>query len=359
MKVLLIAAASSVHTMRWANAFVQRGAIVHLVSEHDPIPGFDQAVRLHRLPHVGGLGYLLNRTALRRIVREFHPDVMNAHYASGYGTLAVRDSNVPLVLNVWGSDVYEFPDAGPVQRWLLRRNLRRADAVVSTSEVMARRTSEVCPGLGPITVVPFGVDVECFSPIRHAESDELVIGTVKTLAPKYGVDTLLRALNLLRDQQPKRKLRSRIVGGGSQEGELKQLAKQLALNEATEFVGSVPHDAVPGELRKLDVYVALSRTHSESFGVAIIEASACGLPVVVSNVGGLPEVVEDGVTGFIVPPEDPLAAANALEQLLASKELRDRMGAAGRRRVERLYAWEACVDRQIAVLRSAIEKKRS
>ena len=105
------------------------------------------------------------------------------------------------------------------------------------------------------------------------------------------------------------------------------------------------------------MYVALSR--SESFGVAVIEASACGLPVVVSNVGGLPEVVEQGVTGFIVPPEDPAAAADALEQLLASKELRERMGSAGRDRVERLYAWEACVDRQIAVLRSAIDRKRA
>ncbi len=355
----MIAAASSVHTMRWANAFVQRGAIVHLVSEHDPIPGFDQAVRLHRLPHLGGLGYLLNRKALRRIMREFRPDVMNAHYASGYGTLAVRDANVPLVLNVWGSDVYEFPDAGPVQHWLLRRNLRRADAVVSTSEVMARRTAEVCPGLGPITVVPFGVDVERFSPNPHPESDELVIGTVKTLAPKYGIDTLLRAFKLFCDREPARKVRLRIVGGGSHEGELKQLAKQLALNEAIEFVGSIPHDAVPGELRKLDVYVALSRTHSESFGVAIIEASACGVPVVVSNVGGLPEVVEDGVTGFIVPPEDPAAAATAMERLIASKELRVRMGAAGRDRVERLFAWEACVDRQIAVLRAAIDRKRA
>ena len=357
MKLLLIAAASSVHTMRWANAFVQRGAIVHLVSEHDPIPGFDQAVRLHRLPHLGGLGYLLNRTALRRIVREFRPDVMNAHYASGYGTLAVRDANVPLVLNVWGSDVYEFPDAGPVQRWLLRRNLRRADAVVSTSEVMALRTAEVCPGLGPITVVPFGVDVARFSPMPRMDSEELVIGAVKTLAPTYGIDTLLQAFKNLVDRQPARRMRLRIVGGGTQAGELKRLAGQLGIQEATDFIGVVPHASVPDELRKLDVYVALSR--SESFGVAVIEASACGLPVVVSNVGGLPEVVEQGVTGFIVPSEDPAAAADALEQLLASKELRERMGSAGRDRVERLYAWEACVDRQIAVLRSAIDRKRA
>ncbi len=131
----------------------------------------------------------------------------------------------------------------------------------------------------------------------------------------------------------------------------------MGIQEATDFIGVVPHASVPDELRKLDVYVALSR--SESFGVAVIEASACGLPVVVSNVGGLPEVVEQGVTGFIVPSEDPAAAADALEQLLASKELRERMGSAGRDRVERLYAWEACVDRQIAVLRSAIDRKHT
>ncbi len=113
---------------------------------------------------------------------------------------------------------------------------------------------------------------------------------------------------------------------------------------------------MPAELNKLDVYVALSRTHSESFGVAVIEASACGLPVVVADVGGLPEVVERDLTGFIVPPNDPAAAAKAIARLIGDGQLRRRMGDAGRAHVAAHYEWSACVDRALALFRSLIDQ---
>lgn len=357
MRILLVAAASSVHVMRWANAFVERGHHVHLASQHDPVPGFQAGVVLHRLPHLAGLGYLINRSALRRLKRTLRPDVVNAHYASGYGTLAVRQAGTPLVLNVWGSDVYEFPDAGPLQRWLLRRNLLRADAVVSTSEVMAARTTRICPELREVVVVPFGVDTDRFHP-RTAPHADVVIGTVKSLAPKYGIDTLLSAFAIITRSPRLERMRLRIVGGGPQREHLERLAVELGIKEQIEFTGPVPHDQVPDELRRLDVYAALSRAESESFGVAVIEASACGLPVVVANVGGLPEVVEQDVTGSIVPPDDPAAAAAALERLLASPALRERMGSAGRDRVMQRYAWSTCVDMQLAVFERVINQPK-
>lgn len=354
----MVAAASSVHVLRWANAFAARGIEVHLATQHAPVEGFDARVMLHRLPHLGGLGYLLNRPALARLIKRLAPDAVNAHYASGYGTLATVAMAPPLVLNVWGSDVYEFPDAGPAHRALLRRNLRAADAVVSTSAVMARRTALVCPGLGPIAEVPFGVDLDRFRP-AHAPPAGLIIGTVKALAPKYGIDTLLRAFALLAQRRPDLGARLRIVGGGPDARALKGLAAELGIAPAVDFTGAVPHVRVPEELRAMHVYAALSRTHSESFGVAVIEASACALPVVVADVGGLPEVVEEAVTGFVIPPEDPAAAADALERLAAVPELRRRMGDAGRARVRAHYAWEMCVDRMLEVIARAIEAKRS
>lgn len=356
MKVLLVAAASSVHTMRWANAFVERGLHVHVASQHDPIAGFQSGVVLHRLPHVGGLGYLLNRPALRKLIRTARPDVVNAHYASGYGTLAVRESSAPLVLNVWGSDVYEFPDTSSLHRRLLRKNLLRADAVVSTSEVMAARTTRICPELKEVVVVPFGVDTGLFHP-SAVPHEGTVIGTVKTLAPKYGIDTLLRAFALLLRSPRADRLQLRIVGGGGQRAELERLAAQLGIRAQIDFIGPVPHDQVPDELRRFDVYAALSRAESESFGVAVIEASACGLPVVVSRIGGLPEVVEEGITGSVVPADDPASAAAALEQMIASPALRERMGIAGRERVMRKYAWAGCVDRQLEVFQRAINSR--
>ena len=101
---------------------------------------------------------------------------------------------------------------------------------------------------------------------------------------------------------------------------------------------------MPAWLNRLDIYAAPSRLDSESFGVAVIEASACALPVVVSDVGGLPEVVRDGETGLIVPRDDVPALQAALKRLVLDAALRERLGQGGRAHVEREYEWGHCVD---------------
>jgi glycosyltransferase involved in cell wall biosynthesis len=348
MKIALLAAASSIHTVRWANAFIERGHSVLLMSQHAPSAMLDEHVRLLRLKHLGGLGYLVNGPLVARAIRRFAPDVVNVHYATGYGTLARWNSGYPLVINVWGSDVFEFPDKGRPFRALLLGNLRRARQLVSTSRFMARRTTSLGQGLPPLAVVPFGVDTERFSPAKpENERGPLVIGTVKTLAPKYGIDTLLRAFALVAARHPD--VRLRIVGGGPQERDLKELAGELGIAGLVTFTGPVPHADVPDALRGLDIFVALSRADSETFGVAVIEASACGLPVVVSDAGGLPEVVLDGVTGHVVRRDDPHAAADAILDLIVSPELRLSMGRSGREHALAQYEWSSCVERQLAV----------
>ncbi len=357
MRIMLLSA-SSVHTVRWANAFIQRGHEVHLVSQHAPIDGILRAVRLHPLPHIGGLGYLVNASRVASLVRELAPDVVNAHYATGYGTLARSVGKVPLVLNVWGSDVYDFPEKSALHRRWLLRSLRRADRVMSTSEAMAARTRAICPGLEHLDVVPFGVDTSIFHPRadRMDPPGEIIIGTVKTLAPKYGIDTLITAFARMQGLSGAPRTRLRIIGGGPQQVELERLSRSLNVSDRVEFIGPVVHDRVPDELRRMHIFTALSRSDSESFGVAVIEASACGLPVVVSNAGGLPEVVADGVTGAVVKRDDPDAAAKALAVLVASSQLRQQMGSAGVALVSQRYEWSVCVDRMMRVLEAAREQ---
>lgn len=346
MRILLVAAANSVHTVQWANAFAGRGHRVHLATQHAPLPQLAPAVQVHRLPHRRGTGYLLNR-GLARLADQLRPDVVNVHYASGYGSLVRGLKDVPVVLNVWGSDVYEFPDRSPLHRAWLLGNLKAARTIVSTSEAMAARVRQLLPDAPPITVVPFGVDTTVFTPAA-SPGEGLPVGTVKTLAPTYGIDRLMQAFAQLPTTSG---LRLRIVGDGPEREVLIRLAAQLGVADRTDMVGAVPHARVPDELRKLSVYVALSR--AESFGVAVIEASACGLPVVVSDAGGLPEVVRDGVTGFVVPGGDPRVAARRIQELLADPALRTRMGTMGRQFVQERYERSRCVDRMIAVLQQA------
>jgi L-malate glycosyltransferase len=348
MKVVMLGPANVGHTQRWTEGLHARGVKLVLATQHvDPLWQPPEGVPLVRLPHAGMAGYFRNAPALAALLRREQPDLLHAHYASGYGSTAALARFRPWLLSVWGSDVYDFPYEGRLKGWWLRRNLQQADQVASTSHTMAAQVQRLVPGIGEIPVTPFGIDVERFVPTTAArEGDKLVIGTVKTLAPKYGIDTLLRAFAAL-PREPA--LQLLIVGDGPQRAELEALAATLGIAERTRFVGAVPHAQVPQWLQRMDIYVAASRLDSESFGVAVLEACACGLPVVVSDAGGLPEVVLTGQTGLVVPRDDVPALTQALQQLMADPAQRHRLGDAGREHVLRTYRWPHSVDRMLAV----------
>lgn len=364
MKIAFLAPASSIHTQRWVAALCGRGHQVTLFSQHrHPIGDSLRGINVEWLPFSGGSGYFLNAIRLRTRLAELQPDLLNVHYASGYGTTAALSGFRPTLLSVWGSDVFDFPYESWLKGMILRRNLRSASRIASTSHVMATQVQKLAPSLPPVFVTPFGVDCERFRPNPCRDPNFITIGTVKTLAHKYGIDLLIDAFaRLLRDDQLQNaglasRMRLVLVGGGEDRAALEVLATALGVRDKVVFVGPVAYREVPHWLNQLDIYVAASRR--ESFGVAAVEASACGLAVVVSDAGGLPEVVRNGETGFVVPRENPQALATAIKELVLDAVLRQQMGTAGRELVLSNYEWEHCVDTMEAVYREVVVGRTS
>ncbi|KJY90472.1 glycosyltransferase family 4 protein [Pseudoalteromonas piscicida] len=361
MKIVLLASAYSIHTQRWANGLSKRGVKVYVVSQHKPLPGYLDSVILYTFPYRGLLGYFTMIPKVKKLLLNLNPDLINAHYASGYGTTARFSKVAPLLLSVWGSDVYQFPAKSFIHKWLVRKNLDFADAVASTSQAMAIQTRTIAPSLGQIHITPFGVSIDKLDVTkRRLQNSPIIIGTVKSLEYVYGIDILLKSFALLRekllriDSAYENRLQLRIIGGGGLQKDLESLALKIGIREKVTFVGRVDHSCVNGELDKLDVFAALSR--EESFGVAVIEASMMAKPVVVSNVGGLPEVVMDKVTGLVVPSNSPEHAADALMQLVLDQELRIRLGMAGKKFVSNKYSWDACLQNMIEVYKSVLSR---
>lgn len=347
MRVALGAPASVVHTVRWANGLSRLGHSVHILTGHGRSEELRPVVEVTELPGPRPVCFF-NGVVVRRWLRRVSPDVFHCHYASSYGLLQALSGFHPTILSVWGTDVYEVPDRTILHRQLVRTNLRLADKVCSTSHVMAKVTRRLAGNDLDIEVVPFGVDVTRFYPTGsqgNKNDDRFVIGTVKTLEDIYGVDTLLRAFARVQEtiacDQPRvaNQLHLRIAGGGVQEAELRGLAEELGIRSETEFLGQIPHECVPRVLRSLDIYCAFSRR--ESFGVAVLEAMACGLPVVVSDVDGFREVVTPAEDALVVPRDRPDAAADAILQLVRSEELRLQLARAGRQSVTENYSWNA------------------
>jgi len=352
MKVALLTAASDTHSTRWANGLVARGLDVHLISTHPLEHTLDERVYFHRLPVNAPHGYFLSVFSLKKILKKTKPDILNAHFAFGYGLIGRLSGFKPYLLSVWGADVYDYPDYSFIHHKIVYDNLNRATAIASTSNAMAVETAKVYKH-EHVFITPFGIDESLFKPENSKKKEnqnKIVIGTVKKLFPKYGIDVLIKAFKKLKvslaghSPQLSRKLELVIAGQGPDKEKLENLAKKIGIDEVVTFTGFINHEKVPAILNTFDIYAALSRDDSESFGVAILEASACGLPVVVTDADGPKEVTVEGKTGLVVPKDSVDQAAKALEKLINDKALRDRMGRAGREHVIKNYTWDKSLD---------------
>jgi len=369
MRVLLLADPTSSHTIKWARSLAIHDLKIGIFGlttvdatiykDYPTITlfsaGFTSTTVRSTLASLNKLQYLRAVPQLKKVIRHFKPDIVHAHFATSYGLLGALSGFHPFILSVWGADIFDFPLKSVLHKGLIKYNLSQADRVLSTSHIMAEETRKYTTK--PIEVTPFGIDTDLFKPqpVKSLfEAEDIVIGTVKTLERKYGIDYLIRAFKLLKQKQPGLPLKLLIVGGGSQEKYLKNLTDELELSQDTIFTGRVSYDAVPSYHNMLTLFASLSILDSESFGVAVIEASACEKPVVVAKVGGLPEVVEDGVTGFVVPPRSPEQAAAAIEKLICDEALRQKMGKQGRERVKRLYNWSDNVAQMIDIYRRVL-----
>ena len=359
MKVLLLADPSSVHTIKWANSLNEKGINLSVFgfssyqksAYNNEISTTSLNIKPHKIVrsniYLHKSIYLISIFHLRRILKLFNPDIIHAHYASSYGFLGRIINFRPYFISVWGSDVFEFPKRSSITKRVFKYSLNGADKIFSTSRIMAKELSKYTSK--KIEVIPFGIDLNIFKRLsNYGKSEEtFVIGTVKALEEIYGIEYLIKAFKIIKDKYSRINVRLLIVGSGSQEMKLKELCKELHIEKNVEFTGKVSFEKLTAYYNRMDVAVFLSK--SESFGVAVLEASACEVPVIVSNVGGLPEVVENNITGFIVEKENPVAASEAIEKLMLEPDLRNQMGTNGRKRVEKFYNWNDCVDQMINI----------
>ena len=236
MKVLILSGASSIHTIRWVNALSRRNIKVILVSQHYPIEEIDNNVKVYIFKNYGSLGYYLLINKVKKIIEIEKPDLINAHYASGYGTTARLLNFHPYILSVWGSDIYDFPYKSFLHRGLINKNLLAADIIASTGNNMANQIKEICNDIAvkDIYITPFGVDLDNYKNNYFKErGNKIVIGTVKALKCVYGIDILIKAYNRVLEMRPDLKniLYLRVTGSGPEKENIIKLIKNLNLKQ--------------------------------------------------------------------------------------------------------------------------------
>ena len=350
MKILLVGRSSSEHVQNWSRALKDAGEEVHLYSPFQRAysgPGGSNQSRTQMVT------FVRERRRLSRVIKALSPDVVNVHYASGPGLLASRLFS-PTVVTVYGSDVTEFPLRGKLQKKALQRCLVSAEAITVASSDLRRCVEELQFAAQTPAIVPFGVDIRRYRMVERplTKVRRLVIGTTKGCEEVYGIDLLIRAFALMRLAIPTElEAELQVFGGGSKVKEYSNLAEEMGVGNLVVFKGRVSHDDIPAILQGFDIFVAPSRR--ESFGVAVIEAMASGIPCVVSDAGGLPEIAENGAAK-VVPSGDTTALAARLIELANSPKRRAELGIRGRARAEH-FDFEECTEAMLTVFRGVAQ----
>lgn len=357
MKIALLGDASSIHIVKWVNSLSEvEGNVVFLLSSHNVSNLISKKVRVIKLGLPPKFSYLVSGFYINKILRNISPDIVNAHYATGYGLIASFITGYPTLLSVWGSDVYLFPNKSPFHKYFIQRNLKQSCAIASTSIAMKDLVEELVPDQN-VYYTPFGVP-ECFFASQanrvSEQGSKVTIGTVKTLKPIYGIDLLIKAVAILFNDRGYRNIQVKIAGTGPELTILEQLAHDLGISELVDFLGYIGNEEVPELLGTFDIFVALSR--SESFGVSVVEAGAAGLPSVVSSADGLKEVVINNVSGYVVDIDDYSSAANYLEKLILSSSLREDMGKKANEHIRCEYSESSVINNMMSVYKEVVEK---
>ncbi len=293
--------------------------------------------------------------ALRDLIRSERPDVINGHmpvpFIADAAARAAAGMQVPYVLtyhnDLTGHDLPTRIIGRCYYPLLGSRTLHLSSAIVATSDYYAQQSSHLAGYLEKLRYAAPGVDLERFRGDRtdflrrkYRLGDEkilLYVGHLDRESRHKGVQYLIRAMRIVRESLDAKLV---VAGRGNYIDRYRRLAADEGVPEDIIFAGFIPEDEMPLYFNSADLLVLPSCDRAEGFGMVLIEAQACGTPVIGTDVGGIPFAVDDGVTGLIVPPGDVLGLAGAIVRVLDDPDLYRAMAENGPRRVRDLFTWE-------------------
>jgi glycosyltransferase involved in cell wall biosynthesis len=266
---------------------------------------------------------------------------LHAHFGSDATTvacLAARELGGTFSFTAHAKDIYHTyvtPEADAAMR---RAKLREAAFVATVSEYNARHLRDLCPEARVIRLYN-GIDLGAFRPVDPAGQKRGRLIAVGRMVPKKGFHVLIRACALLKSRGIEFELS--MIGSGPMEQELRAAIQRFGLQDLVRLYGALPQEELVLRMAEAEVAVlpcvVTESGDRDGLPTVLLEAMACGLPVVTTTVSGGPEIVEDGTTGRLCASGDPDALADALQDVLSDSARAARMGRAGRQRAERLF----------------------
>ena len=318
-----------------------------------------------RLLAISGFSYhLACLKIVRFLMKEQRFDLIHAHTILPDGFAAIllgKQLNLPVICTIHGSDINIYPNRNILNLWTTKWALKKANVCIAVSQRLREKIIDYGGEDLSVEVVYNGADPSVFAPVPKREArrklnipiDGDILLYVGNLISVKGVDDLINVFDQVRKQR--KQMRLYIVGEGERQNFLKEMVKNRGLGNNVVFVGRRPHSEIPLWLSAANCLVMPSL--SEGFPTLLPEAMMIGIPIVGTNVGGIPEILIDSVTGILVPPGDVEALVTGINRL-ADEGLAERLAYQARQIALSKFTWESNARRMLEIYQSLIRHNR-
>lgn len=337
MRILYIANPNSSHTRRWVNWFAAQGHTVYVVADTGlkipwpAIPVFD----LPRFFNFPLLRWFIWAIWLRIFISRWKPDILHAHRVSAAGWLAAASGFHPQVVTPWGSDLYQHPLRSATAAWLARFVLRQADLVTADSNDLLNLAQRYGAGPKRCEIIQWGVDSEYFHPTSpestlrqdHSIGPGPVIFSPRACTRLYNLGQIIEAIPAVLAEFPQAVFILRDYEADTDyKAELLRRIDRLGVQNSVRWVGRIEPWEKVAELFQISD-LAVSIPASDGTPGSVLEAMACGIPVIASDLPSLREWIQDGQNGLLVPVDDLPALVRSILLLLKSPAVRRQFSA--------------------------------
>jgi glycosyltransferase involved in cell wall biosynthesis len=303
--------------------------------------------------------YIPSLHMIIRILKNIEPDFVHLH-AQNYYSPAIILSGKQYILTSWGTEVLALPKENIIIKILAKATAAKASKVTVDANCLREIWMRLGVSKNKVEVIPFGVDLKIFNPqvdgseIRERleiQNDDIALISTRALHNHhYNIECFVKAIPPILKAYSKTKFI--IKGSGPLEGYLRNLAKKLDVSEYIRFVGLVPHAEIAKYLAAADIYV--STCFVDTTSVSLLEAMACGLAPIVTDIPGNREWIANGENGLLFPPKNPMALAEKAIQLIKNEDLRKSFGKKCFQIVKQKASWEDCVSKMERIYRSLL-----
>jgi glycosyltransferase involved in cell wall biosynthesis len=301
MRICFLGDAGSIHIQRWCEFFRDNGDEVYLLSFRKGTIDGVNVINLGEDMEVdssgGNFQYLKKISHIKRLVREIKPDILNAHYLTSYGLIGALINYRPFVVSTWGSDILVTPYRNLAYRMLTNYVIKKCNLLTSDSEFMSNKIIELGGEKNKVITAPMGIDSKIFNSNEKKPLERVIsFLSMRTLIKNSNVDIIISAFYKL--SQEVKNIELTIVNDGDTRKELEATVNELSLNDRIQILGAVSRDKVVSLLKEKDVYISIPT--SDSTSVTLLEAMACGIFPIVSDLPANKEWIRDSYNGYIL-----------------------------------------------------------